>query len=187
MDPDAAPLVDAVIEDPRWETLDVGALAERAARAALAAAGGDLDGSEIGLLAADDARVATLNAAFRGKHAPTNVLSWPASGPAAPGEARFLGNLALAWDTCMREAAAAGIAPADHVTHLVVHGVLHLVGRDHAGDAEAAAMEALEAKILASLGVANPYRSRSAPGASHTDLPDGRDRQRSRRAWRTRL
>ncbi len=154
-----APLVEVVIEDPRWEALDLPALAERAARAALAAAGGDPEGSEIGLLGADDARIAALNAAFRGKAAPTNVLSWPSGeGPAAPGEARFLGDLALAWETCRAEAEAAGIAPADHVTHLVVHGVLHLLGHDHADDAEAEAMEALETKILASLGVANPYR-----------------------------
>ena len=79
------------------------------------------------------ARIAALNADFRGKPAPTNVLSWPSGeGPAAPGEPRFLGDLALAWETCLAEAEAAGIAPADHVTHLVVHGVLHLVGYDHA-------------------------------------------------------
>lgn len=154
-----APLVEVVVEDPRWEALDLAALAERAARAALAATGGDPDRSEISLLGADDARIAALNAAFRGKAAPTNVLSWPSGeGPAAPGEARFLGDLALAWETCRAEAEAAGIAPADHVTHLVVHGVLHLLGHDHADDAEAEAMEALETKILASLGVANPYR-----------------------------
>lgn len=160
MDPGAgAALVETVIEDPRWEALGVGALAERAARAALAAAGGDPDGSEISLLATGDARVAALNAAFRGKAAPTNVLSFPSGeGPALPGAPRFLGDLALAFETCMREAAAAGLAPADHVTHLVVHGVLHLAGRDHGTDPEAAAMEALETKILASLGVANPYR-----------------------------
>lgn len=156
---DATPLVDLVIEDPRWDALGLEALAERAARAALLAVGGDPDGSEISLLGADDARIAALNAEFRGKPTPTNVLSWPSGeGPAAPGEARFLGDLALGYDTCLAEAAAAGLAPADHVAHLVVHGVLHLVGHDHEDDAEAEEMEALETKILASLGVANPYR-----------------------------
>ncbi len=152
-------LVEVLIEDPRWEALGVGALAERAARAALEAVGVDPAAAEISLLAADDGRIAALNADFRGKPAPTNVLSWPSGeGPAAPGEPRFLGDLALAWETCRAEAEAAGIAPADHVTHLIVHGVLHLVGHDHAEDAEAEAMEALETLILASLGVANPYR-----------------------------
>ncbi len=152
-------LVEAAVEDPRWEALGVAALAERAARAAVAAAGLDPEHCEIALLAADDARVAALNAAFRGKPAPTNVLSWPSGeGPAAPGEGRFLGDLALAYETCLREAEEAGVAPADHVTHLVVHGTLHLLGRDHASDAEAEEMERLETKILATLGVADPYR-----------------------------
>jgi len=150
-------LVETVVEDPRWGALGVEALAERAARAAVAAAGVDPDGCEIALLAADDARVAALNAAFRGKAAATNVLSWPSGETAAPGEARFLGDMALAYETCLAEAAATGVPPADHVTHLVVHGVLHLLGHDHETDAEAEAMEALETKVLASLGVANPY------------------------------
>lgn len=156
--PDApAALVDSVIEDPRWEALGLAALAERAAQAALAAAGVAPEGCEISLLGADDARMAALNAAFRGKAGPTNVLSWPSEEAAAPGAARFLGDLALGWETCMAEAAAAGIAPADHVTHLVAHGVLHLLGHDHGAEAEAEAMEALERKTLASLGVADPY------------------------------
>jgi probable rRNA maturation factor len=154
----AEPLVDAVIEDPRWERLGLPALAERAARAALDAAGIAPDACEISLLAADDARIRKLNAAFRGKDAPTNVLSWPAETDATPpGAKRFLGDLALAFETCLGEAEAAGIAPADHVAHLVVHGVLHLLGMDHATDAEAEAMEALETKTLARLGIANPY------------------------------
>jgi len=154
-----APLVDVVVEDPRWEALGLEALAERAARAAAAACGLDPAGCEIALLAADDARVAALNAAFRGRAQPTNVLSWPSGeGPAPPGERRFLGDLALAFETCMAEAEAGGLAAADHVTHLVAHGVLHLLGHDHVEEAEGDAMEALEAKILAGLGVANPYR-----------------------------
>ncbi len=154
---DAGP-VDTIVEDERWQALDLPALAGRAAAAALAAAGLDPEACEIGLLAADDARIAALNAEWRGKAGPTNVLSWPsADGPATPGEPRFLGDLALALDTCAAEAQAAGIAAPDHVTHLVVHGVLHLLGHDHEDDAEAEAMEALERKVLASLGVADPY------------------------------
>lgn len=154
---DDAPLVDVVIEDPRWQDLDIEALAERAARAAVVAEGLDPSGCEIALLAADDARIAALNAEFRGKPTPTNVLSWPSGETPPPGEPRFLGDLALAYETCRAEAAAAGLPEADHVTHLVVHGVLHLLGHDHVDPAEGDAMEALETKILASLGVANPY------------------------------
>lgn len=155
----AEPLVEAVIEDARWRPLCIAALAERAARTALAAVGLDPEGCEIDLLAGDDVRIRALNATFRGKDTPTNVLSWPAedSGPALPGERRFLGDLALAYDTCLREAEAAGLAPRDHVAHLVVHGVLHLIGMDHESEDEASEMEALETKILASLGIANPY------------------------------
>jgi probable rRNA maturation factor len=155
----AEPLVETAVEDPRWEPLGIAALAERAARAALEGAGVDPAGCEIGLLAAGDARIAALNAAFRGAAGATNVLSWPAAeGPSAPGEPRFLGDLALAWETCAAEAATAGVALADHVTHLVAHGTLHLLGFDHADDAGAAAMEALETNVLARLGVADPYR-----------------------------
>ncbi len=157
--PEPHVLVETLIEDPRWEALGIEALAERVARAALSVAGLAPEACEVSLLAADDARIAALNATFRGVAGPTNVLSWPSDeGPTAPDEARFLGNLALAYDTCLAEAGTAGIAPADHVAHLVTHGVLHLLGHDHADDAQAAAMEALETKILASLGIADPYR-----------------------------
>lgn len=153
-------LVDLVIEEPRWQTAGLGSIAETAARAALTAAGLDPDRHEISLLGCDDARIATLNAAFRGEARATNVLSWPASDGPTPGpsdEPVFLGDLALAYGTCAREAAAAGIALGDHAAHLVVHGVLHLLGYDHEMEAEADAMEAFETKILASMGLPNPY------------------------------
>ena len=157
--------VEVLVEDARWGDAGIGAIAERAARAALVAVGRDPELHEIGVLACDDARIAALNAEFRGKAVPTNVLSWPAFAgqapeepPGLPGEGPlFLGDLALAYDTCLREAEAAGVPLADHVAHLVVHGVLHLLGHDHADDAEAEAMEDLESKVLATLGVANPY------------------------------
>ena len=156
--------VEPVVEDPRWEAAGIPAVAERAARAALAEIGRDPDQHEVGLLLCDDAKMTGLNGEFRGKAAPTNVLSWPAFPgevpvpPGEPGEGPlFLGDIALGFDTCLSEAGAAGIPLADHAAHLVVHGVLHLLGHDHALDGEADAMEAIETKVLASMGIANPY------------------------------
>jgi probable rRNA maturation factor len=158
-----APLVDLVIEEPRWEVLGLGAIAEAAARRTLEVAGLDPARHEVSLLGCDDARIAALNGDFRGKPGPTNVLSWPAfdgevpePDPADP-QPVFLGDLAIAYGTCAREAEEGGIPLADHVTHLVVHGLLHLLGYDHEMEDEADAMEAFESKILASMGVADPY------------------------------
>ena len=164
-------LVETLIEDARWEAFGLPALAERAAREALVGAGLPVKGFVISLLACDDARIAVLNADFRGKPQPTNVLSWPSEErgaefagdlPVAPlpgssDDPESLGDIAIAWDTCVREAAAQDKPLADHVTHLVVHGVLHLLGYDHVEDEDAAVMEALEVRILASLGVSDPY------------------------------
>lgn len=163
-------LVDTVAEDARWEETGLGGLAERAARAVLARLGLPAEGFEIVLLGADDARIATLNADFRGKPQPTNVLSWPAGergaareGAAPPlpppgeDEPEPLGDIALAWETCAREAAQAGKSLEDHVTHLVIHAVLHLLGYDHQRDGDATLMERLETEILAGLGIADPY------------------------------
>lgn len=166
-----APLVDMVIEDARWDRFGLAALAERAARAALVGLRLDPGRFEISLMACDDGRIAGLNADFRGKPVATNVLSWPSeersaavSGkdpappvPPIPGVAESLGDIAIAWETCAAEAAAAGRPMADHVTHLIVHGVLHLLGYDHIDDADAALMEAHEVRILATLGVSDPY------------------------------
>ena len=106
----------------------------------------------------DDANVRDLNARYRGKDKATNVLSFPA--PAAqPGSAAAasLGDIVLAAETVASEAEAQGIHPAHHLQHLVVHGLLHLLGLDHETDAEARKMEALEVEILARLGIADPY------------------------------
>lgn len=154
--------VELVFEDDRWKAAGLEPLAGRAVRAALTAAGRDPARHSLALLACDDARIAELNAEFRDRAAPTNVLSWPAFPdppplPDARGEPLFLGDIAIAYDTCAREAAAAGLSLGDHATHLVVHGLLHLLGHDHADDAEAEAMEAVETKTLATLGIADPY------------------------------
>jgi probable rRNA maturation factor len=164
-------LVETVIEDARWEAFGLAPLAERAARAALAGAGLPVEGFQIGLMGCDDGRIAGLNADFRGKPQPTNVLSWPSEersarmpgtapdrpAPGARDDPEFLGDIALAFDTCQREAAGQGKAMSDHVAHLIVHGVLHLLGYDHSDDRDAALMEGLETRILASLGVSDPY------------------------------
>lgn len=163
-DPAAGPPVEVMIEDERWEAVGLEALADEAVRAVLTAVGRDPECHEISLLACDDARIAELNAAFRGKAVATNVLSWPSFSGVVPepesggtGEALFLGDLALAYETCAAEAAAGGRPFEAHLRHLVVHGVLHLLGHDHESDAEAEEMEALEAKILARMGVPDPY------------------------------
>ncbi|KTE02343.1 rRNA maturation RNase YbeY [Sphingopyxis sp. H115] len=119
---------------------------------------------EIAIRLTGDDEVHDLNRDFRGKDKPTNVLSFPQVQPdlleslsnSDDGEI-LLGDIVLARETCAREAGEKGISLADHATHLIVHGTLHLVGYDHMGDASAAAMEALEVKALASLGIANPY------------------------------
>ena len=164
-------LVETMIEDARWEGLGLAALAEHAARAALAGAGLPGAGFAIGLMGCDDARIAGLNAEFLGKPQPTNVLSWPSRERGAefvgeapdlpePGPAddpESLGDIAIAWETCAAEAEAQGKPMGEHVTHLIVHGVLHLLGYDHVEDEDAALMEGLEVRILASLGVSDPY------------------------------
>ena len=117
-----------------------------------------------------DAQAATLNAQFRGINKPTNVLSFPAdSAKAPPGERPSIGDIALAEETILREAAELGIDPCDHLCHLVVHGLLHLIGYDHNTDKEAAEMEALETAILASAGVADPYAGTDVIAADTTN------------------
>jgi len=133
------------------------ARAEAAARAAIAAAGTPLAGAaELSIVLADDAEQQALNRDWRGIDKPTNVLSFPQIAPFAP-LAGLVGDVILARETLAREAVAQGVGFEDHFTHLVVHGVLHILGYDHLDAAEALAMERLETQILASLGVADPY------------------------------
>jgi probable rRNA maturation factor len=114
---------------------------------------------DVTVLLADDAAVQELNRAHRGQDKPTNVLSFPAAASAAP----HLGDVALAYETCAREAEEQGKPLADHLKHLVAHGVLHLLGWDHQTEAEALAMEARERDILAGLGTPDPYRDGDIP------------------------
>ncbi len=149
-------MIEVEIEEEAWAAAlpDAGALVTRAADAVFArlAAPGP-HSEEVAVLLTDDAAVKTLNADFRGKDAPTNVLSFPAPATAAP----HLGDIVLAFGVCAQEAEAQGKPLAHHLMHLTAHGVLHLLGYDHESDADAEAMEALEREILANLGVPDPY------------------------------
>ena len=122
------------------------------------------EGAEVSLCLADDARLRALNLRWRGKDAPTNVLSFPSAVPDRSGEEPTLGDIALAYETLKREAEDLDVPLADHYRHLVAHGFLHLIGYDHEKDEEAERMEALETRILARLGAADPYALKVVEG-----------------------
>ena len=148
--------IDIAVEHEAWHQLgDLDALAARAAAATLAAGETAVaDGAEWSIVLADDAFVRDLNARWRGKDQPTNVLSFPTDGAARE---HALGDVIVAWETSAREAAGRGWTMADYLGHLLVHGLCHLLGLDHEAEAEAEAMEALEARALAALGIASPF------------------------------
>jgi probable rRNA maturation factor len=159
----AAPLtsrrlaIDVVRHADAWAEAGISdAMLERAARAALSAVP-DLPPAdyEIAVLLTDDAEMRTLNRTWRGKDAPTNVLSFPADETLSA--TKFLGDVVVAYETAIKEAREDNLTFPDHVSHLVVHGALHLLGLDHAADSEAERMEAIECKALAALGIADPY------------------------------
>lgn len=154
--------IDTVIEDDRWATLDLEGLAARAGQATLHWLKMDAD---IVVMGCDDTRIAELNGDFREKPQPTNVLSWPSVEhvPHDPGThpprpaTDELGDIAIAYETCQQEAKAQGKRIDAHVTHLLVHAILHLAGYDHLNDADAKTMEDAERAILAQLGIEDPY------------------------------
>jgi probable rRNA maturation factor len=163
--------LDIVVEDDRWSDMAFDALAITAVRATLLQNSIMPDQAEIAILACDDTRIATLNADFRDKPTPTNVLSWPSEERSAlrdgdkprPAEIGVdgmieLGDIAISFDTCKAEATAANKPIEAHVTHLIIHGVLHLLGYDHIRDRDATLMEQLEVAILGKLGHDDPYR-----------------------------
>lgn len=163
--------IDVICEDPRWEEAQLEPLAQQAVLAVFAELGMATAGFTLCVMGCDDARIAALNADFRGKPSPTNVLSWPSAeraaakagtAPALPiagpqDDPEHLGDIALSFDTCMAEARAAQKPPGQHILHLIVHGVLHLLGYDHIIDTDGDLMEGVEVRILARLGLPNPY------------------------------
>jgi probable rRNA maturation factor len=148
------------VEDEAWLALPgLEALARECVEAALAGAGEDAPDCEIALLFTSDDAIAEINAEWRGKAKPTNVLSFPAPEdmPVPDGEPRPLGDIVLAHGVIARESAEQGKTLRDHTAHLIVHGVLHLLGFDHETEEEAHEMERLETDILKGLGIADPY------------------------------
>lgn len=145
-----------IIADHRWLDLvtpDLRAVMTEAISLCLAAAP---QPAELSVLLADDATLADLNNTHRSKDAPTNVLSFPDD------DGDMIGDIAIAYETVMAEAEDQGKSPADHLLHLAVHGVLHLLGHDHEDDAEAEVMEQREISILDTVGIANPYQEAQA-------------------------
>jgi probable rRNA maturation factor len=143
---------------------DAEAVVLRAIATAAETADADMDGAELAVMLTDDAGIRTLNNNWRGIDKPTNVLSFPALQPTAPpgddDPPRMLGDIAIAYETLRREADAEGKPFDHHLSHLAVHGFLHLIGYDHETDDEAETMEALEQEILAQLGIPDPYAER---------------------------
>lgn len=147
--------VEIVHEDGEWSHLvGLDALIDTAAGTAVRHIQGSKASGFVSVALSSDAHVSDLNGKFRGKPKPTNVLSFPA-GAGAPGN--HIGDIILALETVEREAADQSIPVEHHVQHLVVHGVLHLLGYDHDTASDAEQMEAIEISILSKLGIANPY------------------------------
>jgi probable rRNA maturation factor len=146
------PLIEISFESPLWNAIDGETIVRRAVTAA---APPDTSDRELSVVLTDDAAIRALNAQWRKKDEPTNVLSFP-----APANASILGDIVIAYETTAREAAQEQKPLADHLSHLAVHGFLHLLGYDHESDADADVMEQLEREILARLGVPDPYMIR---------------------------
>ena len=163
----AQQLIGDVVHDfDGWAVIpDVEALIQSAADALLAFVDLGTPQASVAILLTSDAEVRRLNAQWRGIDQPTNVLSFPAH--EAPGDLEQvdnLGDIALACETVLREAAEQGTTAAHHLQHLVVHGLLHLLGYDHEATDDAVEMEALEVEILARLGIADPYAGHELVG-----------------------
>jgi len=155
--PARGPAVDVVVASARWRRVPRAAGIVRRAIAAAAPAG--MRRAELAVTLTSDRAIRALNRRWRGKDAPTNVLSFPAP-EQRPGGPRHLGDVVIAYETVASEAAAENKAFGHHLAHLAVHGFLHLLGYDHESDRQAEAMERRERRILARLGVPDPYAAR---------------------------
>ncbi len=166
--------IEVVEEEPLWDSVDLTTISAKAFDAIIA--GLPLTGGpyELSILACNDARIANLNGKFRAKPTPTNVLSWPGFDLAAEKDGGVpdmppsagagepfvnIGDIAISYETCLQEARDAAIEPQHHITHLLIHGILHLLGYDHETDADADVMETLEIKLLETMGIGNPYQN----------------------------
>jgi probable rRNA maturation factor len=155
--------VDVLTESPQWDAEPGAEETVRRAIMQAAAVEGTADpAAEVSVLLCDDAVIAALNARWRGRDEPTNVLSFPALPAGDPAAPAHLGDIAIACETVIREAQEQGRPVSRHLAHLAVHGFLHLLGYDHGTDDEAERMEQLERDILASLGIPDPYAVRDA-------------------------
>jgi probable rRNA maturation factor len=161
----ALPMTEVLVVADGWQSEpDAEAVIQRAIAAAAEIADADTGEAELAVMLTDDAGIRTLNKNWRGIDKPTNVLSFPAlppTGPAGPDDApRMLGDIAIAFETTRAEADDEQKPFDHHLSHLAVHGFLHLIGYDHEEDDDAEAMEALETEILAQLGIPDPYGNR---------------------------
>jgi probable rRNA maturation factor len=158
--------VDILVESEAWRKLPEAEEIVRRAIASAATSSVEIyrRNAEVSILLCDDKTIASLNACWRGQEKPTNVLSFPALPlqGAAPDENIPLGDIAIAYETLVREAEENGKTAPDHLSHLVVHGFLHLLGYDHHMDEEAERMERLERDILARMGISDPYAAYDA-------------------------
>ena len=161
----ALPITEVLVVADCWQTEpEAEAVIQRAVAAAAEIVDADVGEAELAVMLTDDAGIRTLNSNWRGIDKPTNVLSFPAlqpSGPGGPDEApRMLGDIAIAYETTRRQADDEQKPFDHHLSHLAVHGFLHLIGYDHEKDSDAEAMETLEQEILAQLGIPDPYPDR---------------------------
>lgn len=165
MTPIALPMTEVLVVADCWQAEpDAEAVVHRAIAAAAETVDADTGDAELAVMLTDDAGIRTLNSNWRGIDKPTNVLSFPAlqpTGAGGPDDApRMLGDIAIAYETTRKEADDEQKPFDHHLSHLAVHGFLHLIGYDHEKDDDAEAMETLEQRILAQLGIPNPYADR---------------------------
>ncbi len=163
----ALPITEVLVVADCWQTEpDAEAVVQRAVAVAAEIVDADIGEAELAIMLTDDAGIRTLNSNWRGIDKPTNVLSFPALQPSGPGGTddapRMLGDIAIAYETTRKEADDEQKPFDHHLSHLAVHGFLHLIGYDHEKDDDAEAMETLEQEILAQLGIPDPYTDRDS-------------------------